>query len=245
MKLHQLIVSGKEVSGVYSKIVQETSKKFKEGQIFTGYSKVYTPLNSEGQPLDPETKELVTTVPKRLEYTDEAATALFDYEASRDSTNCVAKADLVVDGVLLAKDLPATYLLSLENKLREVRNAYDEAPTLDLSKKWEKTESSPDIFATKAKQYRTKKETKGVVLSPSTDKHAAQVKEVTEDVTVGHFDIVTVSGAIHPGTKSELLRKIDRLIVAVKQARMKANEAEVIDVKVGVSIFKYIHSVNS
>ena len=127
--------------------------------------------------------------------------------------------------------------------MQEVREYYDAVPTLDTAKRWEKVEGTTDQFRHgPIKQYRTAKQTKGVVLYPHTEKHPAQVKEVTEDVTIGTFETTTYSGAIHPGDKAALLGRIDKMIVAVKEARMKANEQDLESVKVGKSIFDYIHS---
>lgn len=241
-KLFQHIVSEPEVRGSYEKIKAETVKVFKGQELFHGIAKVYTPKEEGGEPLPKEEKDVVTTVEKRLHWTEGKVAGLFDYELVRDRANMKAMSDLTVDGVTIAKDVPATTLLSMEKRLREIREYYDAIPTLDLSKKWDNVDGAKDLFRNGPNEsYRTAKKTLAVVLYPATEKHPAQVKDVTEDVTVGTWRTTYFSGAIHPGVKAELLERIDRLIEAAKKARMKANEVETEKAEIGKALFDYIH----
>lgn len=225
------------------KIVAETQKTFKGQDLFYGILKRYTPKTEGGDPLPDERKELVTTVEERLAWTKTPIVAMLDHMATKDKTNQKANADLVVDGITLAQALPATTLLALEKKLRDVRAYYDSAPTLDLSLSWGQEKEQENIYVNgPVVTYRTAKTTKGVVLSPATDKHPAQVEKVTEDVTIGEFATTRFSGALHPGTKAKYLAKIDKLIEAAKDARMRANQQEVDKVEIGEKVFGYIHS---
>lgn len=79
-----------------------------------------------------------------------------------------------------------------------------------------------------------------VILAPATDKHPAQVKESTRDNVVGSFTLVKRSGAVTAVQKSEAIKQIDAILVAVKQARMRANETEVIQMKIGAEIVKLL-----
>lgn len=242
MKQHQLVITEPDKRGAYEKIRSETLRVFKGGDLFKGLEKTYTPKIVDGDPLPGDKKEIVTTVPQRLEWTEKVVTDLLDFEATRDNTNMFAKADLEVDGVVLVKDIPCTTLLSLEKRLREIRDYYDAIPTLDLSQIWTLINGRTDVYSHgPVEQYRYVKQTKGVVLSQATEKHPAQVKEVTDDVMVGTYKSMHFSGESHPGEKANSLGRIDRLIEAVKRARMKANEVEVKDMKIGKAIFNYIH----
>ena len=242
-KLFQLIVTEPEKKGAYEKMMSETRHVFKGQDLFLGLVKMYTPKNENGDPLPEERKEVVTTVNGRLSWGNHSVTELLDYELSRDLTNMQAKADIVVDGVTLAKGVPATNLLSLEKRLRELRDVYDQIPTLDLSKPWKQHEGNPGLWVWgPVEQYRTAKKTVPVIMAPATDKHPAQVKDVVEDVTIGTFRTTIFSGAVHPGTKAQWLGRIDKLITAVKDARMRANDVPVVEGAVGSSIMTYIHS---
>jgi hypothetical protein len=241
IKQFQLVATEPVKRGSYSKITAETLKVFKGGDLFKGLTKTYVPHKTDGDPLPGDKKEVVTTVSDRLAWTEKTVIDYVDFEASRDKTNMKAQADLEIDGVVLAKALPATTLLSLEKRLGEVRNYYDSIPTLDLSQEWKKGQHKDRYEYGPIETYRYVKQTHGVLLSPATEKHPAQVKEVIDDVLVGVFKTLYQSGEVHPGEKAEYLARIDKLIEAVKKARMKANETEAEDVKVGKALFDYIH----
>lgn len=243
MKLFQFIVTDDEVRGAANKIRSETIKVFNGRDLFNGVEKVYQPKDTEGEQLEPTHKNVVTTVHNRLEYTMKYVGALLDFEATRDKTNCKAVADLVIDGKTLAAQVPAVTLLSLEKRLAEVRAYYDAIPTLDLSKKWEKVKDDEGKWQYgPIQQFKTAKKTKAVVLYEATEKHPAQVKEVVEDVTIGTWATTSYSGELHPGEKAACIARIDKLIEAVKKARMNANEATVEKLEVGAALFSYIHT---
>lgn len=240
-KLFQHIAVEPELKGAHEKMRAETLKVFKGSDLFVGFSKEYSPKDADGDKLPPERKEVVTTVNKRLEWTSKSVIELLDYEMTKDVANMQAKASLEVDGKVIAENVPATTLLSLEKRLREVREYYDAIPTLDMAKAW-KPEDNSDIFKFgPVVQNKTAKKTVALTLAPATKEHPAQVKDFVEDVTIGHFETMNFSGALHPGNKAGYIERIDKLIVAVKGARMRANEVATTDAKIGKSIFDYIH----
>jgi hypothetical protein len=246
MKQHQLIATEPEKRGAYEKIKAETLKVFKGADLFKGIEKRYEPKTEGGDPLPSDSKKLVTTVAKRLAWTENMVAEMLDFEATRDKTNMKSSADLVVDGVTIAKAVPATTLLSLEKRLKEIRDYYDAVPTLDLSQEWAPVEGTNDEHKHGPdEQYRYVKKTSGVVLYQHTDKHPAQVKEVTDDVLVGTWKTTHYSGEAHPGEKAAFLARIDKLIEGAKRARSKANETEIEETKVGKAIFDFIHSRKS
>lgn len=242
MKQHQLIITEPEKRGAYDKIKQETLKTFRGGDLFKGIQKTYKPKADGGDPLPDDKKDIVTTVAAKLDWTQKVVIDMLDFEATRDRTNMVAKADLEVNGVMLAKDVPCTTLLSLEKRLKEIRDYYDAIPTLDLSQSWEPMENRPDVSQYgPVIQYRYIKQMRGVTLKEATKEHPAQVKEVIDDVMVGTYSTMYFSGEMHPGEKAAYLGRIDVLIESVKRARMKANETDTQDLKIGKAIFEFIH----
>lgn len=238
---HMAIENDKRTAA--QKIVAETQKTFKGQDLFYGLLKRYEPKFADGDPLPDDRKELVTTVDKRLDWTKGPIIAMLDHMATKDKTNQKANADLVVDGVTIGTNLPATTLLALEKKLREVRAYYDACPTLDLSVEWKKDEASAGVWVHgPVDSYRTAKQMKPIEIAKPTEKHPGQYEKVVEDVTIGTFHTTRHSGALHPGKKAEYLSKIDKLIEAAKDARMRANQAEVEKVEIGAKIFDFIHS---
>ena len=63
---------------------------------------------------------------------------------------------------------------------------------------------------------------------------------VEKDIVVGTFTNIKLSGAATTLQKAQAIELIDDLIAATKQARMRANTAEVVDGKVGAAITSYL-----
>jgi hypothetical protein len=240
-KLFQHIASEKELSGQVNVIEKETLKVFDGSSLFQGLTKTFVPL-VEGLPILPgEQKEVVTTVGKRLRYHVGFAAKMFDYELVRDAANQKAKADLVIDGKVAAKDLPVTFLLSAETRMRAQREIFAKMPALDMSRKWEKAgnelwKHGPNFIN------REEKKTEPVVMYHATKEHPAQIKEVVTSKVVARFDCTDFSGAVHPGLKAAILERMDKVIEALKAARLRANELEVEERAIGDTLFEYILS---
>jgi len=239
-KLYQMLVLEPEKKNQAAKMVAETAKVFKGGDLFYGRVKKYIPDNEGGEPLPEERKEMVTTVSDRLKWTWNSLSDLFDFMATKDAANQLAKADVVIAGKTLT--LPATFILAMEKKLKEIRSIYDAIPTLDLSTQWRQDEHNKNKHINGPQiSYRTAKLTKGIILAQATDKHQALVEKVVEDKTIGHYETTEWSGALHPEEKAKLLAKIDTLIDTFKSARMVANQVEAAKIEVGKAIFEQIH----
>ena len=190
-----------------------------------------------------EGKEMVTTVLDKLEYTAESIAPYFDVLVQKETTNQHATANLMVDGIEIAKDLPATFLLGLENRLKIVRGVYEQIPTLAPGIKWEKDPTRPNTYRTEKPEVTSKTEKTFIVkvLYEATKEHPAQVEKIPENATVGLYEKQTWCGMLSPAEKSDLLGRIDRLIRAVKQARQRANNTEVVNVKIGEKLFNFIN----
>jgi hypothetical protein len=243
-KLHELLAVESEAQAQFNVILAETRKVFAQRGLFTGSATTFTPFSEELTHLaSTEFEEIATTVIERLNYTGDKSAQYFDIVLQKEATNQQATADLVVDGKVIGKDLPATFLLGLETKLKKVREAILSMPTLDNKVEWaEAKQMGPNVYKTAhdEKRFRTRKETKAVVLYEATEHHPAQVKEVTNDVPWGEVVKVSFSGAVTSAYKAEVLDRIARLLAATKQARQRANCAEVVKKNIGADLFKYI-----
>ena len=113
---------------------------------------------------------------------------------------------------------------------------------LDPAQDWEPSSSEREgIFETPVvRRHRTKKMNRVLELSPATDKHPAQVQLVAEDVLAGYWNEKKFSSAVPASRKAELMERVEDLIAAVKFAREKANDTEVVDFKVGEAVFGYL-----
>ena len=248
---HHLVVEN-EVKNASDKLMQEAKKTFEARTKFEGMVKNYRPYeetdlegkNFTNDPVEPVKVELVTTVPEKLKYVMKYLVKLLDFEATKDCTNVTAKADLVVQGEVVAQDLPATLLLSLEKRLREARKLFEAVPTLDLSKKWESTGETDRYKHGPITSYKKEKRIVPVLLAPATEKHPAQVKESSKDVVIGEFETTHFTGAVHPRLKAEWLERIDLIVEACKTARMEANEAALVKQDIGSKLFAFVHAAD-
>lgn len=241
-QLHQLLAVENDRKQQANNILQETIDTFsKKHDHFDGIVKKYEAYDEAEQKIPPETKEIVTTVKDKLNYSKQAISKGIDAQISKEETNAsgVVKAELKVKDTSFG-DLSATSLLALEQHLVKIRNMYKVIPTLDPSKKWNKKD---DVYETEEEvKYRTEKKIEKIVKYEATKEHPAQVDLINIDRQVGEYKTVYKSGKITPFQKSQLLERIDNLIVGIKKARSKANESEVKNTKIGDKIFQYINS---
>ena len=246
-KLHELLAVEGDLAGTYNKILAETKTNFlKHADRYFGQHQRIENLD-ENAPKESDThKEMDDTVRSKLNYTAEHIIRYLDVVLQKETTNQAAKADLIVDGVTIANNLPATFLLGLESKLKKIRDdVYASIPTLQPGVKWEKDSSMGDDVYKRTfsdEKWRTKKVMKNHVKAEATDKHPAQVEVYTEDEKVAKIITDTWCGMLSPAEKSAILNRCDKLIQAVKKARQQANSVDVINKTIGKEIFDYINS---
>lgn len=240
MRLHQLLTIEKDVKNETLRVVTDAHHLFEKGPVLAGIARRYRPVTEEGERLPSESTAVQVRVEESLPKVTEALAKLFDLALSKEDANQQAKADIVVDGQVLVKDVPVCGLLFLEKQLVDLHTLVEKLPVLDPSEQWTQ-DSSQNCWATSpVETARTKKLSRAMVLSEATDKHPAQVKEVTEDVVVGYWSTVRFSGAIPAQRKAELKARVGKLRSAVKVAREDANITKVGDRKMGATLLAYV-----
>jgi hypothetical protein len=241
-QLHEIIAVEAGLKGQKDKIVQETLNDFRKKHIlFEGFTRSYEPINEDGDTFPDEVGVLETTVPERLDYTKAFWAKYVDNNFSKASANCEAKADLIVDGTVVAEGLPVSFLLDLEKDLKQFRATLDAIPTLDNKLHWTKDDKQDNVWKTDPQvKFSTKKVTRAEVVVPPTDRHPAQVKEYTEDVRVGKKEEIKFSGRIPSIAKSQMLGRCDDLIQATQKARTRANRQEVDMKRLGAKLHDLI-----
>jgi len=239
-KLNQIIAVEK---GVKSKSFQELTEAHHAVQkpaLLSGLARSYQPKDEEGEQLPPESTKVQVRTEEVLRQISAGLTRLFDVTATKDATNCVAKADVVVDDQRLLKDVPVSTLLFLEKQLGDMHTFIKKLPVLDAAETWAFNDSA-DCWSTEpVRTLRTKKVPRNHVKAEATEKHPAQVEVYYEDITVGHWTTVKFSGALPAKRVSELLERVEKLQHAVKFAREEANNAEAVDRKIGDKVFGYL-----
>lgn len=239
-KLNQMLALEKGAKNkAFAEMTQIHHRALKE-RLLNGITRTYAPRDAEGEQLPPESSTVQVRVEDVLRQLTETLVRHFDITAAKDATNCLAKADVVVDGEILLADVPVTYLLFLEKQLVALHELVEKLPVLDPSEKWVRDEVSNAWATVPAQTTRTKKVPRSFELSPATDKHAAQVNMWHEDIVVGYWTTVKFSGALPATRVADMLAKVETLQAAVKMAREAANNTDVIDFKAGRKVLDYL-----
>lgn len=229
--IHELIAAEKGRHTQYSTLKTETLKVFgNPGHYIVGSSVTDTFFDSDDASKfnKTETKKMVTTVPKRLNYfLAEAFTPYMDALLQKEASNQEATADVVVRGQKILEDVPALGLIAMSRMVAEVREVVEKAPVREAGPVWTWDEGD-SAWRTEEPEvsYITKKVIVPFIMAPATDKFPAQIKELTEDKKVAVRKKVTWNGGLTSEEKAELLERLDELAIAVKQAEKRANQSD-------------------
>lgn len=239
-KLNQIIAVEK---GVKSKAFQELTQAHQDLQksaLLSGIARTYQPKDEEGEQLPPESTRVQVNAEEVLRSTAATLTRLFDVTGTKDWANTEARADVVVAGTTLLRDVPVSYLLFLEKQLVDLATFIRKLPVLDAAESWSQDPSTDTWRTEPVRTVRTKKVPRNHVKAEATTEHPAQVEMYFEDVPVGYWTTVKFSGALPARRINELLGRIEKLQTAVKFAREEANSAEVTDRTIGAVVFDYL-----
>lgn len=244
-KLHELLAAEKTPTAAWNALLEDTKKKFGNApHFFEGHSKFLkmiedNPANTALEQSAREEKAVPTNVYETLEYALGIFANAEDVQYQKNATNRLATADVVFRGKTLLKNMPVDELLGLESRLTHIRGLYVSMPTIDASKHWvPDPDTSKYVFKTALPEVTTKteKEMTPVIMAPATDKHPAQVQAVSKDKVVGSFSMIKRTGAVTAVQKSDAIKLVDDLLVEIKQARMRANETEAVNEKIGQTL---------
>ena len=244
--IHELISVEADLKNQGRAMMAETVQTFQKRQeLFNGMNKVLEMHDDDRQSENQTIEEPVaSTIDERLEYMWKTISRAIDVTATKETANGSARADVVVGDTTVLTNVPVTVLLSLESYLEKLQDVYLTIPTLNPSRTWkEDLDAGKNIMVSnETKTFRTEKTTKAVVMYPATKEHPAQVEKQTTDNVIGTIITKSYSGLLSPAEKSALLDKITDLILAVKEARQRANTTEVKNVNLAGELVKYIHS---
>jgi hypothetical protein len=248
-KLHELLAAEKTPTGAWNELLEGTKKKFHNPeQFYSGYSKYLIMVEESSQNAAVEAaareeKPVITTVYDTLEYALDLFARSEDLQYQKNATNRKATGTVMWDGKPLLVDMPVDELLGLEARLTKLREELFKAmPTLDASKHWVPSAQGERVWEVKYPEDTTKtdKQLVPITLKEATKEHPAQVQAVTKDIVVGKYTTIKRSGAATALQKAESLKRLDNLIVEIKQARMRANETEATNEKIASKIVDLI-----
>ncbi|MDT5032255.1 MAG: hypothetical protein QOC94_2426 [Actinoplanes sp.] len=239
-KLNQIIAVEKGVKSKSFADLTDAHHAVQKSAPLAGISRVYQPKDEEGEQLPPESTRVQLKTEDILREVAETLTRLFDVTATKDWSNLTARADVTVDELTIARDVPVTYLLFLEKQLTDLHTFVKKLPVLDAAESWVRDDSTDSWKTEPVRTIRTKKVPRNHVKAEATEKHPAQVDVYYEDVAVGYWTTVKFSGALPAKRVNDLLDRVLKLQTAVKFAREEANSVDVLDQKVGATIFGYL-----
>jgi hypothetical protein len=242
-KLYELLAVEQDRKNKANNTIGETKKYFtKNDPYFDGMIKKYVPLEEDSEQIPDETKEIVTSVKQVLDQAlDEIITSM-DATLSKEETNAsgTAKAELIIDDQNFGT-FSATSLLALEAQLAKILDLYQSIPTLDATRKWS-FDDQKSVFATDEEvKFRSIKRPQVIVKYQATVEHPAQTELLSLDVQVGKYVTTYFSGKLTLSQKKDVVKRLEKLLEAVKVARSKANNVEVNNVKLGQRLFAYLH----
>jgi hypothetical protein len=241
-KLNQVIAIEKGIKSQATAAVSTHYKTIQKPELFAGLSKTYQALNADdNEKLPAESKRVQYRVPDLVRAVEVSLSELLQVTARKDWSNCSATADIVVDGKTLLSGVPVTYLLFLEKQVVDIRSFVSTLPTLDEAEDWTYDSNSALYKTAPMITHRTKKAQKPLVLYPATPEHPAQTQLITEDVAAGNWTLIKQSGAIPRTIKLDMLVRVEKLVIAVKEARELANIVDEVKAPdVPPAIFDYL-----
>ncbi len=241
--LAQLIMTERTVRKIDNDRGSEIRNALAKETSTLGQVKQYKPDNEPQNPNE-IVPPVVTVVQHRVE--DDLDTAMryavaaMDATATKDTANCHAAADLVVDDTVLVPKVPISHLLWLEGYLQEWQAFLAMLPVLSPAREWTYDANARHHRSVPEEQVKTSKETVPLVLHPGNDKHPPQAERLIQDVRIGKTVTTVLSGAISAQRKTELLDRMSAVLLGVKDAIARANRTEVAEVAEGQAILGYI-----
>lgn len=240
-KLHAVLAQEKHIKSLANSQKSELYHLVQKPGLFSGQVRTYQKKSDGAEDLPPEIQEIQLDLAEVLQEYRASEAALIDVTAQKDFGNQLAKASVIVDGYELLPELPATTLLALEKIVTDARSFVAALPVLDPSESWT-LDANSGVNKTRATQtHRTKKVQKPIVKYDATEHHPAQTEIITEDEIVGFWQTQKTSTAISRTDKQKMLDRVNQLLLAVKDARERANDTEVsVRPAIAAKIFSYL-----
>ena len=250
-KLHELLAVAKSITGQATHKRTELMATFdKKRHLFSKKLITFKPI-AEGAPDEiREQSDIQSTVRDELDWIKTAMVKAIDAGYAIDKANTEAVADIVLeDGTSLATGIPATALLQLEHRIKELAELLKVVPTLDPAKGFKlDPETGAGVYkAIDVHKVSTKKVEDFVTTVAATVQHPAQVVKVTKDEKVGTILEQEWSSLITPAEKADLLDRCENLLRSVTAARSRANDAQLEQStnKIGDKLLSYVLGASS
>ena len=240
MKLNQILAIEANKKKHHHELISELHKATQKEVLMNGFHRIYEPRDEEGESLPAESQKVQFKYKEVIEQMSEKLVELIDLTATKDWSNCEAKADVVVEGEVFLEGVPVPHLLYLEKQLEDMRTFVAKMVELDPGENWSWDANSGQFRSDVVEQTKKQKKKLPLVLYHATTEHAAQTQVIDEEVIIGSWKKTKFSGAIPGPTKKKLLVRIQTLSDAIKFAREHANSTEAISKQVGKKVLGHI-----
>lgn len=238
-KLHQILPARKAAGDVAHETITRVHHKLTAAAT-SGISRVYTPKDDDGDRYPSEYQKVTWAGDDAVREALPHQVRLIDLTAQRDFTNMTACANVTVDGEVILRDAPVSFLMWLESQLTHYITFLKQLPVLDPSTNWawspEQGAYASDVVSTA----KSRKLEVPLVLHPPTDKHPAQVKTTMIDEFQGTWQTTRFSGAFRRDDVEAALERARKLHDAVRSAASLANETPVNTLHPGQAIVDYV-----
>ena len=232
-KLNQVLAVAKSVQtkreNDFTKVFQDIQKP----ALTEGFARTYAPKTEDGEKFPAEGKRVQLIVEDALTQAATALREIFNVIALKDQTNMTASADVVLDGEIVLKSVPAVHLLFLEKRAAGIIDFINHLPVLGQDASWMRNEGMGLWQTEPTESFKTRKIESYVVVVQPTKEFPAQTAKQVVDENIGTWKNVNFSGAINADRKKTLLARAEKVQQAVKIAREEANQAAVVELATG------------
>ena len=247
-KLHEILAVEKDLMQTSKRLVAESIRTLNKDNLFKGSLKVTTIFDGSSEnnlatSVADEHIKLETTVNENLNYALKEVARYWDAVLSKDLSNMGALADIIIDDNVIAKDIPATFLLGLESKLHDLVQLFTAIPTLEPGRDWVLDDQAGENIYKDThdrETFKTRKDKEFRSVAKATKEHKEDVRELDIVTNVGRIVQTNWCGMISSADKAGRIKRIMKMAVAVKQARQRANASPLVQRQVAEDIFKYI-----
>jgi hypothetical protein len=240
-KLNQINAIVTARKGDAEKQLTELYKLIQKEQLFAGRERTYRPLDEvNGQKLPPESQRVQQRTADLVRQARDKWTELWNLVLTQDTGNQQAKADIVVDGLVLLKGVPVTTLLFLDKQVNDLETFVSKLPTPDPAEEWTHDPNTGLLRSRATESVRTSKEPTVIVKYPATTEHPAQTELFTKDVPVGTWTQILYSGCVPTDRKNAILARVRKLQDAIKVAKEQANLLDVERQKAGEPLLAFV-----
>lgn len=243
-KLHEVLAVESTLKKTSDNLIAESIRTLNKENLFVGSQRDLTMFDADQQQMNTsDTVTLTTTVDENINYLVEPIARYWDAVLQKDKTNQNAVADIIIDGTTIAEAVPATFLLGLETKLGELRKLYDNIHTLAPGHDWQLDKDAGEgvYKAELPVTFKTEKDMDFRIVVEADEHHPAQVRELARTKNVGKYETMRWCGLLTPLEKAQRMARVDKLLQAVKKARQRANNTDLVKAQIGKDLLNYIN----